>query len=420
MKKKEELNKDEKIEIKADVKDALGKAKKASIDKINETGPDDVLNQNEIDKLMDKKNKSKEKDSIKPVIITIVLIVLIALSGLYIYFSNNPKTIFVKAIDKTFNKIEKSITPKYDTAKGSAEFDMTFDKDKINANIYYESDIKKGLLNADIKTTYNDEQLIDLNLYNETDTAYIYSEDLLNKYIEFESNYTDVDGKIITNALNEAFKAAISGEKLNGAKKQIKIDGKMVKTYKSSLTINETNIDRMTDSAFKSLINNDKFMNQMSKTFNLSQTEVNGKITDVINHLRKQVQENQVININIYTKGARQSFVMFEIIGADRKINITKTDDKITYTVTDKNNNKQIEGEILIGNSTEINGTYKKGSTTHLFNITIKSNAEKIKEVTKKEIKDSTKYNELSDSEKLEMTFKLFANPAITKLLIFN
>ena len=111
---------------------------------------------------------------------------------------------------------------------------------------------------------------------------------------------------------------------------------------------------------------------------------------------------------------------MFEIIGADRKINITKTDDKITYTVTDKNNNKQIEGEILIGNSTEINGTYKKGSTTHLFNITIKSNAEKIKEVTKKEIKDSTKYNELSDSEKLEMTFKLFANPAITKLLIFN
>ena len=81
---KEVLNKKEKAEINADVKDALSKA-------ILKNNYDDTMSQSEIDNMVFNKNKKKKKF---PILISILIIFVIALTGIYFYLSNNPRTIF--------------------------------------------------------------------------------------------------------------------------------------------------------------------------------------------------------------------------------------------------------------------------------------------------------------------------------------
>ncbi len=102
------LNAGEKKEIKQDVQDAIGKALKKSSTNIDKTlinGTNKTLNQKEIDKII---TNNPKKTSKTPIIITTILIIIIAIIGFCMYYTNNPKTMFTNAIhyysDKILNK----------------------------------------------------------------------------------------------------------------------------------------------------------------------------------------------------------------------------------------------------------------------------------------------------------------------------
>ena len=162
-------------------------------------GPDvNTLNQDEADKIVSNgigtvPIDNAKKKSKKPLIITIFLIVLIALIALYMFFANNPKTIFVQAIDSMFHTVENNIKDsKYDMVKGTGTIDFKLNSpqnefaelNKIGLSVEYYTDFKNNIMNTTVKSTYDNEHLLDGTIYIENGKFYFSSADLLNKPIE--------------------------------------------------------------------------------------------------------------------------------------------------------------------------------------------------------------------------------------------
>lgn len=423
-KKEQNLNSEEKIEIKNDVKDAMGKAFKKpinNIDKILKEGPKATLNQEEIDKIVNKKNKNTDK---KPIIITLILTLLIAIAGIYMYFSNNPKTIFIKAIDKTFITLEKNTKPQYEKTKGELTINLDANQDKEKVNIFkidmdYGIDTKNNLFNADMKLTSENNELLGMTIYSESNKTYLYSENILNKFIELDINLGNKDEtKIILNSLNKAIRKSIENEKFTGSKTQIDVNGKMTKTYKSSFTLDQNNIETVLNNIKDTLNQDEKYIDAISKLESKTKEEAKQEITNKINEAKNNLANTESITFNIFTKGAAWEFVKLEIseiINNETNIySITNIDDNnYQYAISNKQTNQNITGNIEY--KTEKNNLYlkldmnteKKQSLT----LTLNNKYQKAKKIELIDTNNVVKLSELSDEEKLNIISKIiFAN----------
>jgi len=422
--KDQNLNSEEKNEIKSDVKDAMGKAFKKpinNIDKILKEGPKATLNQEEIDKIVNKKNKNTDK---KPIIITLILTLLIAIAGIYMYFSNNPKTIFIKAIDKTFITLEKNTKPQYEKTKGELTINLDANQDKEKVNIFkidmdYGIDTKNNLFNADMKLTSENNELLGMTIYSESNKTYLYSENILNKFIELDINLGNKDEtKIILNSLNKAIRKSIENEKFTGSKTQIDVNGKMTKTYKSSFTLDQNNIETVLNNIKDTLNQDEKYIDAISKLESKTKEEAKQEITNKINEAKNNLANTESITFNIFTKGAAWEFVKLEIseiINNETNIySITNIDDNnYQYAISNKQTNQNITGNIEY--KTEKNNLYlkldmnteKKQSLT----LTLNNKYQKAKKIELIDTNNVVKLSELSDEEKLNIISKIiFAN----------
>lgn len=302
MKENKELKTDEKLEIKGDVQDALNKAlDKNHLTDIDQIG--DTLNQNEVDKILKNENVKKEIDSKKPLIITIILLVLIAISGLFIYFSNNPKTIFKNAINKAFNTLEHKLSN--DKIKTDIKITNNVNGEENQINITYETDPKNKIYDLSIGEN--------IELYSEKDKLFL--ENSSNQFIEIDNIKMPNNQQlktILTEIKNSIIKG-IDGEKFYGSNMQVEINGKLKKLYRSSLTINEKNIDNIANKVEESLKNSDKFVNTIAEINNKSESEIKKDIINYMMSLKSQIKESKEITINLYTNGPLSEFVKLEI-----------------------------------------------------------------------------------------------------------
>jgi len=420
---KQNLNADEKNEIKNDVKDAFGKAiskRPTSIDQTLNDGTEVTLNQDEIDKIV---NKTKNKNTdIKPIIITIVLIILITISGLYIYFSNNPKTIFIKAIDKTFNMVEKKINPKEAKTKGNMDIDYSLKSsnqilENLNMKINYQLDTKQNISNIDFKINNNQNEVLTAKIYSEKDKTYLYSEKILNKFIELENKsvVTKKQTSIILHSLNKAITKSIANEKFLGSKKQIDINGKRTKTYKSTLIIDKNNKEIILDSITEKLKQDKKFINTLEQITDKNNKEIITSITTSMTKIKENLIQGDTISINIYTKGAGQEFVKMEINKTiNGKINsttITKIEkNKYIYFAFDKIKNEKITSDIEYTsnkNGTTLKlDTKKEGINPSQTNIVIKNKLQKLDKIKKIDTSNSVKIGDLAQNNELNVLAK--------------
>jgi len=409
------LNDEEKNEIKNDVKDAIGKAfsnPKTSIDQILKGGPKETLNQEEIDKIVNKKNKNTDK---KPVILTIILIILIAIAGVFMYLSNNPKTILIKTIDKTFNTLEKNITPKYEKTKGNLIVTLkgkynnqTSSNLKINAD--YQIDTKEKLFNTDINLNLNKNQPLNVKLHGENDKTYLYAKNILDKYLELDTNInTQEETKIVLKSLNNAITKSIENEKFSGSKIQTKINKNMVKTYKSSFTLNKDNRETILDNIKDLLLKDENFIEAYSKMTNITKEETKTEVINQISKIKNHLDNTEDLTINVYTKGAIQEFVKLEVVQKTNNksniMSITKIDtNKFEYVIDNQIKNSKITGNIEYKNkqnSTNLKIIINNGSTN--LTIALNNKYEKTKKIELTKASDTLKFSDLTDEEKLNL-----------------
>ncbi len=378
-KKDQNLNAGEQQEIKEDVKDAIGKAlknKKTSIDKTLNEGTSNTLDQQEIDKIIKKQNNQTDK---RPIIVTIILTILIALIGIFMYYSNNPKTIFIKTIDKTFNTIEKNIVPKYEKTKGNLTANLELiENDKqitsLQTKTNYNIDTKTNLLIANTKIETKDNEITNSQIYKDEENTYLYFENILDKYIKLEGNIPSKDQtKTILNSLNRALNKGIEKEKIIGSTTKIDINGKNTKTYKSTLTLNKENYDLILDTINNNLTEDEKFINAIVSITNKNENEVKENINKKINQMKNDFASKDTIVVDVYTRGAAQKFIKLEITKTKNSevttLNITNINNKYTYLI-----NNQIKNEVISGNI-----EYNKTDNNLNIKLDINKNQTKLK-----------------------------------------
>lgn len=429
-----DLDASEKEEIEADVKAAVYKARATSsiIEKANNSNPD-LLNQTETDNILNQRTAKAKKRSKIPVIITILLIIVLALIGLYWYLTNNPKTIFTKGVETIFTAFDQNIKENpYDLTSGNIS--VTYKAEDENSSSLagpfslqadYTTDSQNNIFNLDLTTKYDNLDFIKANLYQENNKIYLYSADLYDRYIEFDGVQSADPNtiKIYVNSLKEAVLKAISNEKFYGNKLNITIDNQNVKTYRSSLELTKSNFNTILDNVATNLQNDDKLIQTYTKAYTVTVEQTKAAIQNKITSLKDEWSKLGNITINLYTKGLTNEFVKAELVMEDYTFSISKIDkEKYTYLVNDKETDIQVSGKFTYQNKDKLDAQITINchqndidvlqATLEIQGTTQKGTAIKRPDITNKVTADS-----LSTDDFMTIYSKLLTNPGVTKLL---
>lgn len=189
--------------------------------------------------------QQKKEDSKVGVLIAILFILLIALIGVIavkILLGNQNQ--FKTLISNTFNYLENNIKDYSQTTgtfslkvNGTSTDNDTNEKlnilSKIDIEGNYGVDLESKLVSLELKTNYDKEKLLNMNIYTQNGSGYIYLEDLYDKYIKTDiENYNDLFNNIdrahyktvlksLNNAITDSLKDdyfKISKETLDGKK----------------------------------------------------------------------------------------------------------------------------------------------------------------------------------------------------------
>ncbi len=387
---------------------------------------------------MENKEKEElfiEKDRFKFIRI-LIFIILIGILGYGIYLLYQKKFVDNKSIiteiieekqeniGKIIEKEQKNTIYKYN---GTINLDIELiDKEReindvfkdININIEGETDLKNKINNTLITTKYENDDLIKFNIYEQDNKSYLYLQDYYDKYIEIDetnntSNYDPNDLKVILDTFYEEVNKIIQNNKLTESNETITIKDKKINTKKNSLVLKDKQINDTLISIYKDLKNNKDFVNILKK-YN---PDILDTIDESINDLSNNPYIDDEVTINLYLTSSilNKNIIRYEIIfkSLDLKLIIDNPDND-THILSI--NTKELNLNIELGKKL-LNIYFKINSEEIKINLTANFNMEPIKEVTKKEITNTIKLEDLKDDDINTITENMGANNSLNNLI---
>ena len=310
---------------------------------------------------MEKIEQVKEEfDSKKPkkkgciIACVIAAIVVIALVLIYFLYFSKPQRVFDAAIDKLFNvKLEKIDSLKFNTTvKASIESDYIYDqeiidqlsKSKLKFGAQIDSKEKKSIF--DLGLEYDNQSVVDAQVYYNDGELYTYLNELFDKYIEIEieDEYKEQVESIfesINNSNMENYEKAnkIIGKELKKGLKEygefdkekatINIGGKEQKVTNSTVKLSGKNMYKFLSSIASNLSKNEKFL----ECFEVSPKDKLKEIAEALKN--EQVDEKSSLKISIYTKGLTNEFKGMEV-----EVNIQEENQTLVATLLKVDDNK--------------------------------------------------------------------------------
>lgn len=372
-------------------------------------------------------NTTKEKISKLPWIAAIFLIVVISITFGYMFLNSNPQTIFTMTVDNFFNGISKNISDdSYDISKGRVKADISLsgsemfeDMGTIDIDATYSIDKANSLSKVKVKS--NKDNFIDMDIYNDGKSTYIYSKDIYENYIKLNDSYkmfSQKDIKIILNDLNQAIDKVATSEKISGRKTNYDTGTSSIDVYESKLIIDSKNYERVSETFINTLKADDEFISSVSNITNMKSEEVKEKLDKVLTNLKKFLKENEKVEIILYTDRKTNNFIKGEIKG--NKIYMSYVQDISKFTVD--YNGKKIEGNVKIKNKKDkytFNLNYEIDTDgvkkPNHINMTITN--KKAASFGKVNVDGAKDINEMSDIEKFTIYTKMYTNPNLNKFL---
>ena len=393
--------------------------------------------------------KLKKKGLIIGIGILAVVVALVISAVIYI---GRPQFIFSKAIDKLLvletnnaEKIKMSSSIKVSLDSEDEEMQEIFDEiKKCTLNYNMQVDAKQEKFIADIGLKYDKESVMDLQLYYGDEEAYMYFDEIFDKYIEaemddqsketlktaFETMTTDKVKNIETamEIVKDELKEQIKEEgKFDKEKAKIKIDGKETKVSKSTLTITEEELYKISENIFSNLAKNDDFLD----CFEESPKDILKQLAESIGETEAESDDNN-IKISIYTKGLLNEFVGAEFIANSESgeafiVNIVK-ESKEVYSFDIKAKEGKTKTEIASG-KIEIkvekdSKDEKKGQMSWTLNVDemkLKLDVDYLveygKEIDKIDVSNSVDPDDITEEELNEALEKLMERPLIGEII---
>lgn len=375
-------------------------------------------------------NDSPKNKKWIPILVGIILI-LILIAGFIFYKTISSKNIFKVIIDNSFNYLENSFV-EYESAKGTFSLkvsgnskDTSTNKafeliNKIDLSGSYGIDYENKIINLDIKSNYDSQELVNANIYMESGNSYIYLEDIYDKYIkvpinDYDSLFTNMDKKedykIVLNSVHNAINNSLKDEYFT--KEKVTIDGK--KVNKNTLKLNKNTYTTIKKDIVNSLLNDNKFLDSYSK---ISAKDVN-EIKENLNDALVEDNDFEEMDLSIYTKGINFEFVRFEISNASNQIVISSNDDIYNFEYFE---DEQViyDGSIKVdigSNDVTYNISLNDKEENNSTDFTIKNSVEYNKEVTKKDVSNSVNLDNITNKEMNEIYFKILGSDGISKLI---
>lgn len=391
----------------------------------------------------------KNKKIVLPIIIAVVLLAI--LSVLYVIFFTGPKKVFDKAISKSFDYLRENIVTSmtYDTVsgKGSLSYEITATDPSMKAVIdmfngiafdyEYAVDYQNKLMNFDLHSTYNSDNLIDASIYGENDKAYILLKDVYAKYISsdvegydnlFNTNDNKNELKTILNSTERALTKALTKNDFVKSEETIKIDGKDVKVTKNALVLTNSNLTRISKSILTTLKDDADFISAVNKISDDENVDTKAALESALEEIGEDDPDDKtVITVAIYTEGLFNDVVK---VGIDIKneddiltASVTKNTENSYAIVATKNNEDVLTGTV----KTNVTKENKKISNDMEVSISIpntvnvklnmKSSIAYDTTFNKVDTTNSIDYNALTEDEITAIGTKLMANEGFANLV---
>lgn len=383
--------------------------------------------------------KNKKKSKLLLILLSVVILLIVGAVIIYFYINSNP----LLAIKYNANKLTENITEQIDKHEnikkisGNLEIDYNIEstdktlKEMIEAfnglslKANYKIDTENKILQTELKTTYKNEKLVDANIYMQDKKSFLQLPGVFDKYINIDlsENYDDIfntskntkESKIIVKSVNKAFQKSLKKEYLTSENKTITLDDKKTKTTKISMELNDEKLAKISKDFLTYLKEDQEFIKAVNSISENKNTKE--EIEDLIDEISFDKKSKTTMTLSIYCKGILKEVVRYEIeLKQDKEsynIKVTKNKDKYDF---------KIKQEDVIVSKGAITKTKEKisieASLIGLGNATINitNKEEKNPTINKKEIKDSVKYEDLTEKQMQDITTKLLQNKGFEKL----
>ena len=292
-----------------------------------------------------------KKPKKKGLIISLIIIAVIIIALLLVYFLvfAKPQFIFNSAIDKLFAieeetndsvKINSKVKVSMETEDTSMQEQLS-ELEKYTFNLNTQLDIKEKDAAFGLGLEYDNEEVVNANIYYNNEQLYAYLNGLFDKYIQIDmpqeakdSLKTAFESFDISDEQREKNKKAIEIIR-DELKNQIKEEGtfekekvtvdlndKETKVNKSMLVLTEKDLLNVLANMCGNLADNDEFID----CFEESPKDALNQISDELKNT--ETESKNEVTISIYTKGLLNKFV-----GAEIEINVAEADQKVTITI---------------------------------------------------------------------------------------
>lgn len=383
--------------------------------------------------------KNKKKSKLLLILLSVVILLIVGAVIIYFYINSNP----LLAIKYNANKLTENITEQIEKQEkikkisGNLEIDYNIEstdktlKEMIDAFnglsvvANYKMDTENKILQTELKTTYKNEKLIDANIYMQDKKSFVQLPGVFDKYInvDLSEKYDDIfntskntkESKIIVKSVNKAFQKSLKKEYLTSENKTITIDDKKTKTTKISMELNDEKLAKISKDFLTYLKDDQEFIkatNSISETKNTKE-----EIEGLIDEISFDKKSKTTMTLSIYCKGILKEVVRYEVeLKQDEEtynIAVTKHKDKYDFKIKQE--------DVIISKGTIIKDKEKisiEASLIGLGNATINitNKEEKNPTINKKEIKDSVKYEDLTEKQMQDIATKLLQNKGFEKL----
>lgn len=371
-------------------------------------------------------NTTKEKISKVPWIVAILLIIVISIIFGYMFLNSNPQTIFTMTVDNFFESITEKINGEsYDISKGNikAKFNLNTDNElineigKISLDADFSIDRANNLSKIKAKAKYDNNDLINLDLYSDEKNTYVYSKDLYETYIKLNNSYNIINPLDIKNVLiglNQAIDKVATKEKIVGSKTSYDLGNSTIKVYESKLVVDSNNYESVSSSFINFLKSNNEFITSLSKILNIKAEDVNKKMDDFLPKLQKFFKENEKVEIKLYTDRKANKFIKGEVSG--KNFNLSYNQDNNEFEIRQKD--KTTKGKIkLLSEKNKYHFILDFNSNGNNNKVDIVLTNKKASSFGKVNIDGAKNFDELSDIDKFTIYSKLFTNTNLNKII---
>lgn len=370
------------------------------------------------------------KKSHKGLILTIIffVVVLVAIGGIF-YYKLSSINSFKLLLEYTFNSLENGIDDAGDQKSFFGDFSVKLDLksadatdneifglfNKLDLSGTYGIDYDKSIISLDFYSQYDEEELLNMSLYTEYGKAYIYLNNLYDKYIEtslddynslFERNLDD--SKVIVSSVKKALLESLKDDYFE----KEKADLDSVKVTKTTLILNKENYQEFENSFIQMLLDDHNFMESLANVTDQEVSELKKSFEEKLNE--EIDSEEEMI---LYTKGSE--FVQFEANDGESRIVVKKDDSKYQYEFYE-NGKLLYDGIVQItekGKNTSVVVSYDDKEEQVGFELTFDSSLNKNGKVETKDITNAISYEKMTEDDVMSIYSKLLENDGIVKII---